>query len=394
MTYRVLSMDGGGAWALIEVRALMALHGADAKGHDVLAQYDLVAANSGGTLVLGGLVENLPLSEIATYFRDETKRRSIFSPTKSIADRALEQLIGIGPKYDTEAKLVALEHLLPKTGNVPLNVAARGLGGPHGLDVHLLIVAFDYDRNRAQFFRSAPTGAGVDLGVGDASTVTLAEAIHASTNAPVNYFDGPAMFPGKPDRYWDGGITGCNNPVLVAVTEAVTLGQRASDVGALSLGSGTVQLPLAREGDPANSPFVVPRTAPTLVGDLRKLATAILDDPPDAATFIAHVMTSAGLPAGTPGRVVRINPVLRPVAGQGGAWIAPGAMSSAQFKYLTQLGMDAVEQTAVTAIENYAALWLQNDVPNQAIRADGQTLRTEIGQDRFDDAVVAWNAIR
>jgi len=69
-------------------------------------------------------------------------------------------------------------------------------------------------------------------------------------------------------------------------------------------------------------------------------------------------------------------------------------MSTAQFKYLTDLGMDAVEQTAVTAIENYAALWLQNAVPNQAIRANGQTLKAEIGYDRFDDAVTAWNAIR
>jgi len=394
MAYRILSMDGGGAWALIEVRALMALHGVDAKGHDVLAQYDLVAANSGGTLVLGGLVENLTLNEIASYFRDETKRRSIFSPTKSVADRALSELTGFGPKYDAAAKLVALEHLLPKSGNVALDGVARGLTGHHGTDVHLLIVSFDYDRNRAQFFRSAPAGAGTGLGTGAASTVTLAEAIHASTNAPVNFFDGPALFPGKPERYWDGGITGCNNPVLAAVTEALTLDQRATDVSALSVGTATVQLPLVRPVDPPGSPFVVTRGEPGLLVDLRKLATAILDDPPDAASFIAYAMTSAGLPANAPGRVVRISPVLRPVAGRDGAWVAPGGMSTAQFKYLTDLGMDAVEQTAVTAIENYAALWLQNAVPNQAIRANGQTLKAEIGYDRFDDAVTAWNAIR
>ena len=61
MTFKSLSLDGGGAWALIEVRTLMKLYGDDATGHDVLKNFDLVAANSGGSLVLAGLVEGLSL---------------------------------------------------------------------------------------------------------------------------------------------------------------------------------------------------------------------------------------------------------------------------------------------------------------------------------------------
>ena len=51
--FRILSLDGGGSWALIEVKALIALYGAGATGHEVLSHFDLAAANSGGSIVLG-----------------------------------------------------------------------------------------------------------------------------------------------------------------------------------------------------------------------------------------------------------------------------------------------------------------------------------------------------
>ena len=122
--------------------------------------------------------------------------------------------------------------------------------------------------------------------------MTLADAIHASTNAPVNYFDGPARFPlgGHPARYWDGGLTGCNNPVLAAVTEAIVLGQSPGDIRALSIGTASVALASPQVNDQA-SPYLQARTQQSLVNDLGKLATAILDDPPDIASFLAHVMT-------------------------------------------------------------------------------------------------------
>ena len=112
MIYRILSLDGGGAWALIQVKTLMALFGGNASGHDVLASFDLVAANSGGSLTLAGLAENKRLSEILDMFRDETKRRSIFSPTRSLW-QPLYKLIGLGPKYSAAAKLPAIRKLLP-----------------------------------------------------------------------------------------------------------------------------------------------------------------------------------------------------------------------------------------------------------------------------------------
>jgi len=142
-------------------------------------------------LVLAGLVENLSLEEILQYFMDEDKRCSVFSPTTKVGDDVLRAMLNAGPKYSTSAKLPAIEQLLPKTGDKPLAGSMMGVAGPNGAPVHLLIVGFDYDRNRTVFFRSAPAN-GPGWGEGQPANVSLAGAVHASTNAPVNYFDAPA----------------------------------------------------------------------------------------------------------------------------------------------------------------------------------------------------------
>ncbi len=48
--FKILSLDGGGTWALLQVRALQLIYGPSVKGHEVLKDFDLVAANSGGSI--------------------------------------------------------------------------------------------------------------------------------------------------------------------------------------------------------------------------------------------------------------------------------------------------------------------------------------------------------
>lgn len=397
MTYRILSLDGGGTWALIQVKALIALYNDDPNtpGETVLKDFDMVAANSGGSIVLGALLENLTLGQILAFFEDEAARKSVFSKTESVGDRVLHDLTGLGPKYSAENKLPALQHVLAKKGNTSLDGVTAGLRrAGSNADLHLLIVSFDYDRNRAAFLRSAPA-TGSSWGSGETSDVTLAEAIHASTNAPVNYFDAAAQFPDHPGRYWDGAITGCNNPVLAGVTEAVALRQQPTDIVALSIGTASVALPWPQPGEPP-SPLLQSPAETGLVPDLHKLATAILDDPPDVATYLAHVMTGSGLGLGKPNadtRIVRMNPLISPM-GNTGTWKPPGNMTVAQFLYLANLDMDAVEQPQVDAITKYADLWVQDSVRNQPIRMNGDTLTLELGQATFTAAKNAWNAIR
>jgi hypothetical protein len=370
MAYRILGLDGGGTWALIEVKALIEIFGSDqVRGHAVLRMFDLVAANSGGSIVLGGLVEDLTLAEMLGFLLDQQKREAMFSPTDHLLDKLLEATLGFGPKYSADAKLVALEGLMPKRGARPIAGITADIPGQSGAPVRLMIVGFDYDFNRAGFFRSVAPG-GPALGVAVSPDITLAEAIHASTNAPVQYFDAPARFPEHGERYWDGGITGFNNPVLAAVTEALSLGVRPSEIEALSLGTGTVHLPPAPKGQ-ASSAFVQGWQETGLKNDLGKMAGAILDDPPDAGSFIAHAVTAGGvLPAPAVSRVVRMSPLVSPVMADG-ALAAPGAMTPAAFQALCNIDMDAVKAADVAAISAYADLWLAGQAPNQMLHADG-----------------------
>ena len=136
MSYRILSLDGGGTWALIQLKALIALYDAQTSGVDVLRDFDLVAANSGGSIVLGGLVEGMTLGEILAFFQDQAKRESIFSPTRSFGDHALHDLTGLGPKYSAANKLAALQSSFPQKGVLSLASAAASVSAP-GRPLHI-----------------------------------------------------------------------------------------------------------------------------------------------------------------------------------------------------------------------------------------------------------------
>lgn len=394
MAFRILSLDGGGAWALIQVHALIDLYGSDTRGNEVLSEYDLVAANSGGSLVLAGLVEDLKLSELLQLFMDEGKRKSIFSPINNIGDDVLRNLAGIGPKYSASAKLPAIERLLPQTGARPLQGITANITGPSGDPVRLLIVGFDYERNRAVYFRSVQAaGPGLGTGAPAPAQVTLAGAVHGSTNAPINYFDAPASVPFYSDRIWDGGITGNNNPVLAAAVEALVCQVAPGDLRVLSIGTATVSLPLATAGAPS-SPFQAVRPVSSLAGDLGKLAAAILDDPPDAASFVVHAITggSTGIAAPAISRIVRMNPLITP-RNLDGQLAAPQGWTAMQFQYLRDIGIDAVEQSQVEYIVALCQHWLQDAVPNQPLRMNGETMAVEVGYGRYSEARRAWAAL-
>jgi hypothetical protein len=154
-----------------------------------------------------------------------------------------------------------------------------------------------------------------------------------------------------------------------------------------------VSLPLAAPGA-ASTPFQAARPASSLAGDLGKLATAILDDPPDVASFVVHAMTggSAEMVAPTISRVIRMNPLIRPRTADG-QLAAPEGWTAEQFQYLCNLDVDAVEQSQVEYIENWCKLWLQNTAPNQPLRMDGATMAVEVGYGWYGEAYSAWTVL-
>ena len=57
----------------------------------------MVAANSGGSIVLGGLIEDYPLAKLLALFQDQHQRTAIFSATDEVGIRVLHAITGLGP---------------------------------------------------------------------------------------------------------------------------------------------------------------------------------------------------------------------------------------------------------------------------------------------------------
>lgn len=394
---------------MISVMALQAIFGEHAKGHEILKGFELVAANSGGSIVLGGLVENKSLDELLTLFCTSGQ---LFPPELLLSFAGIghwlaRRYLHFGPKYDTAAKLERLKQLMPDFGSQKLIDVPEKLRQAIGHTTHLLIVGFDYDWKRARFFRSNAQSLANAAGP---TNVTMAEAIHASSTAPVNYFNAPARFQGDVahgNRFWDGAVTGHNNPVLAAVTEALANGRdllRHRDIRVLSLGTGAVSLPVVNKRPRKERGLVNLPERFGLFHDLQELSESILDDPPDAASFEAWVMLGNPIPAthtGTmlaqelrahadPETLVRMNPLVRPRQDDAKNWIPPDGLTRKEFRLLTNIELDAGAPDDVGLLVKFARAWLNDQIGNQPIRENPYTFEARIGHTKFSEARDAW----
>lgn len=387
MGFNILSLDGGGSWAYLQAMTLKAIY-PDQSTKEILAQFDLVTANSGGSLMLACMIEFDSMDEAGGIFLHEESRKSIFSPLRSGERTFIEWIAGIeglGPKYKTARKITGIENALPKYGKEQL----QHLPAKLGLKTQFLITTYDYDLQRAVYMRS-----DTKASEGVVYEHTLAQAIHAASNAPINYFDDPAEFSYQNNarRFWDGAIGGNNNPVLVGVVEAMGVYKAAaSEISILSIGTGNVVLPI--EG---LSPFAAERdyllqkrTSAKLPNDVMKMAHCILQEPTDAATYMSHIVLGGGATNGATPRVIRLNPLIQPYL-KNNIWTLPPGFKEDFFRTLINLDMDAVSQDEVNIISYLGAMWIADKVKNQPVRANGRLLEAEIGHPTFSEAKQAW----
>jgi predicted acylesterase/phospholipase RssA len=403
--FKILSLDGGGTWALIQAKVLADLFPGQT-GHQILARFDVVASTSGGSIVVAGLMEDKTPDQIFDLFNRPDNRNLLFS---KLLLGEITELLGIGPRFSTAAKLAGLQQLLPVNGGKPFgSIRIQNLKGNN---VSFLMTSYDYDRDRAHFMRSNANSATANF-PRDPEQATVAEAVHASTNAPINYFDEPAA--ANHHRYWDGAMTGYNNPMLVAIMEAFAQGVAKQDIGVLSIGTGSAYLPLPATGLDADLSKDPDGTGIATV--IKKGVRAVLSDPPDAHSFIAHLVLGGGLPAGvdqcpygnTP--IIRMNPLIQPVI-QDGQWAFPTGWDEEDFHKLAEMDMAVTDQNDVNLITRFCTDWMgasrtNGGWHNQPVRSSGSLFVPppggillgpaqccEIGHFLYQDAKAAWGGL-
>lgn len=390
---RILSLDGGGSRAGILAATLGKLYGPDTPGREIIRKFDYIAGNSGGSIVLTALCCNYTPTDIEAFYRDPATLRRMFSP-KWVAHVPL--LRCFLPRYSTSGKFEALKRMFDQNrqGSEPLpsKIPLPDWPGYLHSQVNLIVTAFDFDRERAAFFRSNRDSRAKSSA--PAVDATLVDAVNASTNAPILYFDKPAEV--SRSRYWDGALAGYNNPVLAAVIEALA-NQPAeeAEIRVLSLGTGTSAQPLTTEGAPP--PLGKTPDSTCQVQAVKKAATVIFDDPPDAATFHAHVALRQAMPrrgeSAAAGNVVRLSPLVRPLWDPSATrWKLPDGLSESEFQALIDMPMDAMRTPDLELIWKMFCLWAADEIPNQPIRM-GERMRCDIGQEKFSEAVAHWHTI-
>lgn len=238
MAYKLLSLDGGGSWAVLQLLTILDRYG-NINGHNVLKKFDLVAANSGGSIVLAALCENWKIEQAIDLFRKKDLRNQIFSKNKFKerffpVDYLRLLNINIGPKYSSKRKKEAFERLFPVCNSHRLKQIPDLIGKK---SLKIIICTYDALNNKSVFFKSFKNEKYFD-------DVTLVQAIHASSNAPIQYFDFPARFKAKESEVfydlWDGALGGFNNPSVVAVNEAIQAGVPCDNLSLISLGTGNI----------------------------------------------------------------------------------------------------------------------------------------------------------
>jgi Patatin-like phospholipase len=384
--YRILSLDGGGTWSLLQVMALQKLYGPNANGHGVLRRFDLVAANGGGSIVLAGLAMNLTLQQLLKdIFLNEAKRKKIFGLTKP-------KYRLLGRQIPTKVRLEALRDVLGDYHNFPLGALYGTIRQAVGFSPELLFCAFDCDRRRPEFFRS-------NLGSRSASSTgtwdpSFAHVIHASVTSPKD-FEALANIDGT--RFCEGSPAGLYNPLLAAVTEARANRPDGLIIQALSIGTGTVErLPSATDREDA-WPRIEKKREPAAFLD--SIARSSLDDAPDTATYVAHVLLGQDLPSAekpppiATSSIVRLNPVVRFQWDQSkSGWALKQAIASNAAAGLALVNKAAIERPEISNVENLGKLWTTDAVDNQPIRSN-RNFKCEIGHEKFSKAVDAWRTL-
>lgn len=401
--YKILSLDGGGSWALMQLLTLKERFKdeiPELNGHAILQQFDMVIANSGGSIVLAALSENWSIDKALSLFDDKVTRERIFSKNsfmETFWPVSLTRKFSFGPKYSTKRKGDTFKDLFPKINGLLMNELPEFI---EKSDLKITVCTYDALNNRAKFFRSYANKNS------SAEFVTLTQAIHGSSNAPVQYFDFPARFRAKGTEVyyelWDGALGGFNNPVTAGIIEAFRLGIPLDDITVVSLGNGNKLMSMKQKERFFNLKLETQkyRKKKLKFGKYKSQfayfketvmnqAKTILYQPPDWANFVALMFLSKSLDNNLEDRFIRLSPMIH---------IDENTDKEAVelLNDLYSLDMDLTSDRDIDLLKKCFEFWRDGKIRNQPIqykvKRDNELIYY-VGDEFFKEGVERWRRI-
>ena len=337
MSFRILSIDGGGIRGIVAARMLEAFaQQLDRPLHDY---FDLITGTSTGALIAAGLMVGKSPTELISLYQH--RGRLIFPYHSWLSPQRLPLLL----KYGLSAPKFSDRGLIETVRSVGLDMPLAEVGNDSAAAAKLMIVSYDTVGRSPVIFKSWRHEEWY-------ATVPLWQACVCSAVAPT-YFPAQKLQISTPQQVLkfsmiDGGV-GANNPVACAVAEAVRLlrstatgtlppqpsmDRIVNEISVLSVGTGALSQPLPwRE----IKGWGLLQWAPHIVD-------VIMEAPADIHRYIAEqIVTQAGMEQ--PQSYLRLQPELDQKF---------GAIDNAQPAYLQQL-LHETDQYLATQTANIQA---------------------------------------
>ena len=254
MTFKILSLDGGGIRGVLSAQLLKQVETTiqEKKGQKLHEYFDLVAGTSTGSILTAGIACQMTVEEMIKIYLDHGKNIFLDSIRKQRKWRVVSQMVGsnvLYPHEDGEQGLAKIleNQLIHKTLNRTPKISEI-------VNPDILIPAYDvYSRNTTWFCNNhADRDNGFDSNAPAwYDHLELWKICTASASAPT--FFPPYELPYNADKglpHIDGGVS-CNNPSLVAIAHALLTqkknGLTLNDIAVLSIGTGNTSRPYEYE---------------------------------------------------------------------------------------------------------------------------------------------------
>ena len=251
MTFKILSLDGGGIRGVLSARILQAIETVleKTKGQKIHEYFDMVSGTSTGSLLAGGIALKMNAEELLSLYRNRGHEIFPDNIRRQRKIRFISQLIGANVLYP---------HGNPATGTPGLStVLSEEYGKKCGsvcppisaIESPILVIpAYDtLSRNTTLFVSN---NAKDDPSWYD--PLPLWQVCTASASAPTYFppYELPYyqdVMPGQVLPHIDGGVS-ANNPALAAVAHALLTEEKdITEICVLSIGTGQTTQPYSYE---------------------------------------------------------------------------------------------------------------------------------------------------
>ena len=269
MTFKILSLDGGGIRGVISARILMEVEKQirEKKNQSLAEYFDLIAGTSTGSILAAGIALGYKASELLDIYRQEGERifrRRSFPSTKLsqlLPENTKKNLPKTQPyeladsKYSNEGLIETLKgqekFKNPDGSYIKLKeVGQKNSTGDKPKPI-LLIPAYDVKYRNTTYFCNDDPKSGRwynDMFVWE----ICVSSASAPTFFPIYKLEWTDERATHSERWElphvDGGVT-ANNPSLCAIDKALSLDISLNDISLLSIGTGETGEPLKFKAD-------------------------------------------------------------------------------------------------------------------------------------------------